>query len=610
MFMRIIIKKLLILIFFICCWSLLKAQDEYIIQSIDFKGNTALSTSRLKRELTLEEKSLAQRFIFWKKPELFNDGYIDHDVRRLYLFYQKEGFINADIQVRKIFQKKENHIKLILHITENEPILTDRVRFIIQSGSTEDRQRIDSLINKLSFQMQKEKRFRDADLMSDRNSLIKLLLNHGYPASEVQYKISLNDSAKTADIDFLINSGMRIRLGDIRITGNDRIDSEIIKRQTSLKTGDFYSQSDLEKNQRLIQKLGVFEYVSVRNMLREMDHTSGTLPIEIFVRELPRWSVKTGAGYGIDEKIRLSATIRRQPFFGHARFATLYMKYSYLEPYHINLKITRPAFINPSGSLTYNPFIRKENEIAYDLQRFGISFMFQYGFSAQTQAFINYTFERNQLDLNKDVSEAFILTNTYYNKSGISWGISLDCSAPLFFPDKGYFASFVTTFSGLPGSQYHYLSALTDFRKYQRVTNSLVLAARVKTGSMKPIMGDETTPIEERFYAGGSNSVRGFLRSELSPKNENNISIGGNSYFEASLELRQRIRNNLYGVLFVDCGNVWKEYLDHNPADLVYTPGLGIRFRTPIGPIRFDVAYPVNRKDEKIRFHLSFGQAF
>jgi outer membrane protein insertion porin family len=586
------------------------AQDDYIIQNIRFEGNETLSSSVLKRELTLEAKSLRQQFFFWEKPEIFNDGFVEHDLRRLIILYQKEGFLNAQIQFTKIPKRKKDHVKIIFLITENAPVTTGKIRYILQNTTAEERQQIDSLIRNLGIPLQEEKRFRDADVHSGRNALIKLLLNHGYPVPDIQYRISLKEESKKADVDFLINPGSKSRLGDIRVSGNEHIDTEMIHRQLTLKTGDLYDQSDLEKNQRLVQQLGVFEFVSIRNILRERDPVSGTLPIEIFVRELPRWSVKTGAGYGLDEKIRLTASFRKQPFFGKARYATLYLKYSYLEPYHVQLKITRPAFLTPSGSLVYNPFIRKEHEKAYDLERYGIGFMFQYALSAQTQTFINYTFERNYLDLSKDVSEALILTDTYYNKSGVSWGISRDNSSPIFFPNKGYFASIVTTFSGLPGSRYHYLSALTDVRKYQKLSQRLVLAARLKAGSMMPVMGDDITPIEERFYAGGAKSVRGVLRNDLSPKNENDISVGGNSYLELSFEMRQEITNNLYGVLFVDCGNVWKEYLDHNPADLVYTPGTGIRFRTPIGPIRFDVAYPINMENAGVRFHLSFGQAF
>ncbi len=587
-------------------------QDEFTVHKIRFEGNRSLSSSLLKKQLTIEPKTLSQRLFFWKDAETFNDGHVDQDLGQLKNFYQKEGFLHAEVRAEKLPRKNASDVNLTFIITENTPVLTDIIRYNISAPSEREKRVIDSLItaHKGTFDLHPEKRFRDISVVNTRRKLVKLLLDHGYPEPDIKYALFLKNEQQQVDVHLTVSPGRIYHLGDIRISGNEHIDQSVIRKQVTLEQEDIFSQSALEKNQKNVQQLGVFEYVSIKNLLREKDEDSGRIPVEIFVRELPRWSVKTGVGYGLDERIRLSATIRRQPFFSKARYAVLTLKYSYLEPYYINLKITRPAFITPQSSLSLNPFARKEHEKAYDLERYGIGVTFQQGLSSFSNTFINYTIERNQLNLNEDITDTLLLTNTYYNKSKISWGISTDRSSPLFFPDKGYFASLVTTFSGLPGSQYHYISALFDVRKYQRITEGLVIAGRIKTGSMKPVMGDQSTPIEERFFAGGSNSIRGFLRSELSPKNEKDIPIGGNSYFESSLEFRQQLYNIFYGALFIDAGNVWTDYNSYNFKDLAWSPGAGIRIHTPIGPVRFDVAYPLNTPEGKIRYHLSFGQAF
>jgi outer membrane protein assembly complex protein YaeT len=606
------IRKFFTYLLFFSFFVHLGAQDDFTVNKIHFKGNKTLSSSLLKKQLTIKAKTLPQRLAFWKDRILYNDGHLEHDIRDIKTLYQKEGFLNVDIRVKKHPAKKESDVNLSFVITENTPVLTGKVRFLIYTDSEGGKNDIDSLINeqKNLSPLQEGTRFRDAEVEDIQIKITKLLMDHGYPDPEIQYDLYLKNNEHLVDVEYSVITGMESKLGEIRISGNEYIDENLIQKQLSIKPGDLFSQSELEKNQSRVQQLGVFEFVSVKNILREKDKKSNTLPIEIHVRELPRWSVKTGAGYGIDERIRLSTTIRRQPFLGNVRYAILTLKYSYLEPYHINLKITQPAILTPQSTLSLNPFARKEHEKAYDLERFGISTTLRQNLSVYSQTFINYTFERNQLELNENVTDVFILTNTYYNKSKISWGISTDHSTPLFFPDKGFFASLLTTFSGLPGSEYHYVSALTDIRKFQRISDRLVLATRLKTGMMKAVMGDRITPIEERFYAGGSNSIRGFLRNDLSPKNENDISVGGNSYLEASLEFRERIFKSFYGVLFMDLGNVWEEYNSFDLTNLAWAPGIGIRFSTPIGPLRFDVAYPLDQPDGKIRFHFSFGQAF
>ena len=116
--------------------------------------------------------------------------------------------------------------------------------------------------------------------------------------------------------------------------------------------------------------------------------------------------------------------------------------------------------------------------------------------------------------------------------------------------------------------------------------------------------------MEERFYSGGSSSVRGWGRSLLGDLDENGDPIGGKSLMEFSLELRYPIYGYLSGVIFGDAGNIWDESVEYQIDELRYSAGVGLRLDTPIGPIRFDVARPVDDVDTDIQFHISVGQAF
>ena len=151
---------------------------------------------------------------------------------------------------------------------------------------------------------------------------------------------------------------------------------------------------------------------------------------------------------------------------------------------------------------------------------------------------------------------------------------------------------------------------MIDLRKYNKIIADLVAAGKIKIGAIKPIWGDMDNPVEDRFYAGGSTSIRGWDRSKIGPMDPEELPVGGNSYLEMSLELRQLLWKIIYGVAFFDCGNVWMEYNDHDLTDLVYSAGLGLRIKTPIGPIRFDVARPLDDRLNELQFHLSIGQAF
>jgi outer membrane translocation and assembly module TamA len=138
------------------------------------------------------------------------------------------------------------------------------------------------------------------------------------------------------------------------------------------------------------------------------------------------------------------------------------------------------------------------------------------------------------------------------------------------------------------------------------------MAYRLKLGSLKLLDEKQAAPLEERFYAGGSSSVRGWSRLQLGPQDQNKP-IGGKSLVEGSMESRFRIIGPFGAAFFVDFGQVWRTSLTYKLNDLHYATGLGLRYDTPIGPIRLDAAAKINKQpgDERTwEFYLSVGQAF
>ena len=337
------------------------------------------------------------------------------------------------------------------------------------------------------------------------------------------------------------------------------------------------------------------------------------IPIQILVKEGPRLTMKVGCGYGTEDQFRIYTDILRLGFLGGARRLDLYVKHSKLEPYNLNLQFTQPAFIKLKTILLLNSFLLRQDEPGFKLSRVGGTITLQQQFSRKTNAYLSYVLEQVNL-VSSPETQSQISNNqnlSFYNKSMVKTGLVRDTSGPIFSPNHGFFAAFDYTLSGLDfNSKFDFTKVLFEFRNYQQIVQSFIFAYKLKVGVMKPIWGNKITPIEERFFSGGSMSVRGWQRSLLGPKNAENEPIGGNSLLEGSAELRYPIWNIFSGAVFLDFGNVWTQSFNYNLRELHYAAGFGIRAKTPIGPIRLDIARAIHDVEKQIQIFLNVGQAF
>ena len=605
------IKKAVLLVLLVSCIVML-ADDGYILRSIKFEGNTTLSSGVLKKNLNLTTQSLGDRVFFWRAQPYFNEIYLEEDIKQIIVQYQQAGFLKVEVNAEQKINEKANKIELIFTIKENQPVVIGQISYNIKGIGSESKKTVKSLLDGLSAELiaQKGDRFQDTNIVGSVKQINRVLRNQGFPEPETDFTIELSEDRRVADVIYRVNAGELCNFGEIRVLGNEKLAESVILKQITFSENESYDLRKTQKTQQRIQNLGMFQFVTIKSMLNEIENNK--VPIEILVKELPYWSVKTGVGYGLEDRFRLSLKVEKLGFLGGARRASFFAKYSYLEPYHFSLDVTQPSFINPQGSISINPFLIKEHEESYDLQKYGFSTTLRQNLTNITNTFLKYKFERDNLQINSDITDELEdVTQENYNKSSISAGISIDDSNPAFSPLQGYSASFVTTLSGLKlGSEYHYLQGLIDLRKYNEISEGAVLAAKVKAGIMKPIWGDDTTPIDERFFAGGSNSIRGWARGEVGPQSTEGIALGGESYLEFSVEWRHHLWRILSGVIFCDAGNVWAGYDEYDLENLDYSTGLGIRIDTPIGPIRFDAAQPLWSADKQIQLHLNIGQAF
>ena len=608
-------KFLAIAIFLLSCFlspHLLLAQENFEVRQVNFKGNKTLEDDFLLERMALKEVSWVEKVLTKKEPFLYNEELITIDIDRLTRIYQSEGFLQADVKLQppKINEKREI-VKLTFEIDEGEPVKNDMVTFEIV-GETVSFD-FDSLKNRLlrKLELKEGERFRDLNINADKQTVDDAFRSLGYAYSTTNYSLNLNMEKFVTDLHYTIESGPKAKVGETSISGNKHVSDEFIRKQLQYEEGQLYNKSLLNETRQNLYHLQLFRVVSVLP-----DKNSETLrspiPVDIYIEEAPRLSTRFGVGYGTEDKFRTFLDLNYLGFLGGARRINLYLKHSALEPYSVRLRWIQPRFLGFNSTISVNPFLIRNKEPGYDTRTFGVNIPLTYHFSPSTTGKITYYLEDVQQRIETGDAEFKNMESDkfLYNKSGILLSGVFKSSTPAFSPEKGINFSIGYKLNGyIFGSDFNYTRLWGDFRTYQKLGNA-VLAFRVMAGGISSADSSGFIPVEDRFYSGGSNSVRGWNRSELGPRRKSGTPLGGKSIFESNIEIRYPIVWRLSLVAFIDAGNVWRSSWSYDFKNLGYAAGSGIRIKTPIGPIRFDAGVPLWNEKKSMQFFISVGQAF
>ncbi|NNC95949.1 MAG: BamA/TamA family outer membrane protein [Chitinophagales bacterium] len=583
------------------------AQDYSFVNKINFKGNTTLQAEDLLKQMNTKPRKLLDKVAFWNKKEEFSYFLLDEDIERLKEYYQRNGFMNPKISysISEKNKKKKTRIDIIISIREGNAYSIGRLKYEIDSTVTKFSYWIDSLQKR--FPIQTGKRFRDEDVYLAESTLERFFGGKGYPFVNITRIIELIPSERKVNIRLKIEPGGLAYFGKIILSGDSVISEKFIRKHIFIEEGQRFSAKKMEDQQEKLFDLSVFRYVTIRGLLESA--SNNIIPITVRVEELPRWGMQLGAGYGTEDRLRLSLILNRINFLGGGRRLIVKANRSYFNPVGVEARLIQPLSFSRSLDLIVNPFYSRERESSFTVDRLGSTFSLQKTFSRSTSAQLSYTIQRDKVDLNDNVETKPEKTDNY--KSGISGGLEFDGTDDIFYPANGMKFSLNTTYVGLGfNTSIRYFRVTPSVALFKKVGERLVIAAKVKTGILQETGGSISTPIEDRYFIGGANSLRGFGRNSVSPADNNGALIGGNTMLESSIEFRVDLFSIFSAVFFMDAGNVWADSWDYKFDELLYDAGIGLRARTPVGPVRLDFATPVIEQKFKLKFYLTVGHAF
>lgn len=588
------------------------AQENLHIKRIKVKGESAANNSMIKESMTLESTSWFKRKILKKDAIFFTNKLYQEDIRRVKHQYQKNGYLNVSFGQPDITIGKKQKIKLTVFINEGDPVEVSEVSYLVDSVETLEealppRETRNVL---LQSELTLSKIFRDEAFLNDQLLISDEFNNIGYPFALIKYNLSVDTLSNTAQIKWMIDKGRLVHFGETSVAGNEKVPDKSILRQLNYEPGDIWSKKKIDESQRHIYNQGMYRVASIKTKLN--DPTLDTLPVHIQIKEAPRWTTRFGAGYGREDRFRAFAEFELLGVFTNTGRLNLYGKHSGLEPYNFYLKFSQPSVFWPVNTLSLYPFVQREDEPGYRVKKYGFNISLLQNFSKQLNTSFGYEFEDVQLDTtNTYTSDTEFPEESYYKKGGIVLGGIYNMAEPLLDPVQGYTILLNVKTNGLLlTKELPFYRILAEYKVYIGIRKGLIVALKAKVGAIQRTDGNEYIPTDERFFAGGSNSVRGWSRSNLGPKDESGRPIGGKSLLEGSAEARFSMGRKFILAIFCDTGNVWTDAYSYKLKELRYSAGAGIKYKTPIGPAGIDFARPVFDTDTKWQIHFNIGHSF
>jgi outer membrane protein assembly complex protein YaeT len=598
------------------------------VHSLKFVGMKAVDEGRLRDALATRRSSKLP----WGKKAYFDRSRFEADLKRIQAFYADRGYPDARVTGFDVkLNDKQDAVDLTVTIDEGTPVKVVAVNYVGFDVIPPNHLRV-----LISSSPAKVGEPRDRQLVvTAHEAAVNELKDHGFPYAKVSTTESHpGDDPKQSIVTFTAEPGPLAHFGPIEIVGNKSVDKHIIERQLTFKQGDLYSRSVLRDSQRRLYGMELFQFVNIETLNQEQQPDE--VPTRITVAEGNHHRVNFGVGYGTEEKARVEAEYHHVNFLGDARSAGVHGRYSSLDR-GLRLDFNQPYFFQPQLSFGAEAQLWKTITPAYSsliqggkgtlTHRISEKFSWAVSLTAEHDSSSVSDAALNDPTLIKDLI-ALGLNPITGQQNGTLNALGFDLQRTtadnLLDAHRGYQFAIHVEQAGriLPGTfQYTALSA--EGRHYLPLVRgaSIVLASRAQTGNIRPYGDSQSNvPFSKRYFLGGATSIRGWGRYEVSPLSGEGTPLGGTSMFAFSEELRARLHGNLGGVLFVDGGNVWLNSGDIALNDLRYAVGTGLRYQTPIGPIRFDFGYQLNPipgltvngspQTRQWRVHFSIGQAF
>jgi translocation and assembly module TamA len=450
-------------------------------------------------------------------------------------------------------------------------------------------------------------------VVATENALLAALGHAGHPfAKKLDRQVLIDHDNQTMTVSYTLDPGPQMRFGPAAIGGLERLDPGYVEHRIQWRAGEPYDNRKVEATRRRLIESGLFSTVNIRPIPDPADPSQARMELE--ATERAHRTIGAGLAYNTSEGAGARVFWENRNLFGNAENLRLSLDVGQQRNGGA-VNFRRPDFLSVNQDLLAAAEIADDTPSAYRSRYARISWGIERRFDSHLTIGAALSAEKaNVVQLAELAPFTATQRAQHYSLVGVPLYLKLDRSDDLLNPTRGYRAQFnLVPYRSFSGPDLTFLSGRIAATTYLRLDDSerYVIAT---SAALSSIQGASLAqlPADKRIYAGGGGSIRAYGYQMAGPLDANNKPIGGRSSLELSLEARIKITDSIAIVPFVDAGSYFRSGLPQLGTRLLYGPGLGFRYYTSFGPVRLDVATPLNRRrgDALVQIYVSLGQAF
>lgn len=584
------------------------------IKRINIVGANAFSESDLLELFVLRTPGW---FTWYTKNDQYSKQKLSGDIEALRTYYLDRGFLEFNVESTQVsISPDKQDIYITINLNEGERYSVSSVK-LAGEFLLPEKELVDLV------QLRPGENYSREKLTESTKAIGERLGNDGYAFANVNAIPDVDREKHEVAFTLIVDPGRRVYVRRINVTGNAKTRDEVVRRELRQMEGAWYDGAKINRSRNRVDRLGYFDEVTVETPA--VAGTTDQVDVDFNVKERATGSLMLGVGFSSSEKVTLSASIQQQNLFGSGNFVGLSVNSSKINTVY-SLSFTDPYYTIDGVSRGFDLYHRNYDNSSlssvatYGARSSGGGVRFGVPIAEDDTVYLGLSYDRTTLKLNNSSLRRYL---DYVSEFGTTHSSLLGTASwaretvdSRLYPTQGY----LTRLGGeaaLPGGTLRYYKLNFQHQQYFPLSRRLTWAVSSDFGYADGL-GGESLPFFKNFYAGGIGSVRGYETSSLGPVDTaTDQRLGGNRRVVLNTELLFPMpgtgfdRSLRLGV-FVDGGQVWGADQRFDFGDMRYSYGIALAWGSPIGPLKFSLGQPINKKDgDKLqRLQFQMGTVF